>query len=79
MVLTPEQASQISPVFHGVWGRRLFKCLEAITGLDKVNGTHQRVEDLEVPPGPDFAKAIMDDYFHVGSQGTANGGENQVS
>jgi len=61
MVLTPEQASQISPVFHGVWGRRLFKCLEAITGLDKVNGTHQRVEDLEVPPGPDFAKAIMDD------------------
>ena len=61
MVLSPEQAARISSLFKGSGGRILFRCLEKFTGLSKVNGTHQRVEDLHIPPGPDFAKGIMDD------------------
>lgn len=61
MVLTPEQAGELAPVFEGKWGRRLFKIAEHLTGLDKVNATHQRVEDSGIAPGPDFAKGIMDD------------------
>ena len=61
MVLSAEQARELTPLFEGKKGQRLFRIVEKLTGLDKVNGTHQRIEDAGIPPGPDFAKAIMDD------------------
>lgn len=70
MVITPEQAPQLSPVFKGRWGRLLFKLALWLTGINKVNRLHQNVEDLGVPPGPDFAKGILDDVkidFSIGN------------
>ena len=60
MVITPEQAPQLSPVFKGRWGRLLFKVGLFLTGIDKVNRLHQYVEDQGTAPGPDFAKGILD-------------------
>jgi putative hemolysin len=70
MVITPEQAPQLSPFFKGRWGRLLFKIGLKVTAIDKVNGLHQRVEDLGTEPGPDFAKGILDDVqidFSIGN------------
>ena len=69
MVITPEQAPELSPIFAGKRGKLLFKLGLKITGIDHVNETHQRVEDLGIPPGPDFAKGILDDVkvdFRIG-------------
>lgn len=70
MVITPENATQLSPIFAGKRGKLLLKIGLWITGIDKVNRTHQNVEDLGVEPGPDFAKGILDDVqvdFRIGN------------
>jgi len=61
MVITPEQAADLSPVFKGRWGKLLFSLALKATGIDHVNETHQRVEDAGITPGPAFAKGILDD------------------
>lgn len=63
MVITPEQAHELSPVFKGKRGKFLFKLGLWITGIGKVNTLHQAVEDQGAEPGPDFAKGLLD---HVG-------------
>ena len=70
MVITPEQAPELSPVFKGRLGRLLFRICLKVTGIDRVNRLHQRVEESGVQPGPDFARAILDDAgidFAVGN------------
>lgn len=70
MVITPEQAPQLLPVFKGRWGKLLFKLGLWFTGIDKVNATHDRVEKAAIAPGPDFAKGILDDIdvdFSIGN------------
>lgn len=62
MVINQQQAAEsFSPIFKGFWGGLLFKAVLAVTGIDKVNRTHQNVEDAGTEPGPDFAKGILDD------------------
>lgn len=70
MIITPEQAPQLSPVFKGSMGRLLFKLGLAVTGIGRINHTHHRVEEAGIAPGPDFAKAILDDFgidFSIGN------------
>ncbi len=70
MIITPEQATALSPVFKGKMGRVLFRVAERVTGIDNVNATHDRIEKSGAAPGPDFAKAIMDDIevdFRIGN------------
>ena len=70
MIITAEQAPTLSPVFQGKKGRLLFNLALRITGIDNINGTHDRLEKAGVPPGPDFAKGILDDIdvdFQVGN------------
>lgn len=64
MVITAEQAADLSPIFKGRWGKLLYKVALAVTGIYHVNNAHQHVEDLGIPPGPDFAKALLD-YFDL--------------
>jgi len=70
MVITPEQAPELLPIFGKKGGKLLFKIGLKLTGIDKVNSTHDRVEKLGIDPGPDFAKAILDDVgvdFNIGN------------
>ena len=70
MVITPEQAPQLIPIFKGKRGKLLFKLGLKLTGIDKVNATHDRLEKAGVTPGPDFAKGILDDVgvdFRIGN------------
>ena len=70
MVITPEQAPQLHPIFGKKGGKALFKFGLWLTGINKVNSTHEHVEKLGIPPGPDFAKAILDDVgvdFRIGN------------
>lgn len=70
MIITPEQAPELLPVFKGSMGRLLFKLGLAVTGVGKINDTHDRVEKAGIAPGPDFAKAILDDFgidFGIGN------------
>lgn len=60
MVITPENATQLSPIFKGKRGKFLLNLGLKITGIDNVNQVHQAVEDLGIEPGPDFAKGILD-------------------
>lgn len=60
MVLTPEKAAQISPLFKGKWGRFLYRAALRVTGIRYVNLIHGNVEKLGIEPGPDFAKGILD-------------------
>ena len=60
MIITPEQAHELSPVFAGRRGKLLFRLALKITGIDHVNDLHQAVEDQGIPPGPDFAKGLLD-------------------
>ena len=59
-VLTAEKAAQLFPVFQGKKGKLLYKIALKATGIDFVNFIHQNVEDQGIPPGPDFAKGLMD-------------------
>ena len=70
MVITPENATKLSPIFKGKRGKLLLKAALRITGIDHVNQIHQHVEDLGVEPGPDFAKGILDEIkvdFRIGN------------
>ena len=70
VVITPEEAVQLSPLFKGRAGRLLFSLALKVTGIDHVNQLHDRVSKSGIPPGPDFAKGILDDAgvdFAVGN------------
>jgi putative hemolysin len=60
MIITPEQAPELHPVFGKKGGKFLFKAALKVTGIDHVNMIHDRIEKAGVQPGPDFAKAILD-------------------
>lgn len=69
-VITAKDAGDLSPAFKGFWGRLWFRILLKVTGIDKVNAIHDRVEAAGVQPGPDFAKGILDDVgvdFAIGN------------
>ena len=59
MVITPENAPKLSPIFSGKRGKLLLKLGLKITGIDHVNEIHQWVEDQQVPAGPEFAAALL--------------------
>ncbi|MBO5562679.1 MAG: 1-acyl-sn-glycerol-3-phosphate acyltransferase [Bacteroidales bacterium] len=69
-VITPsEAADHLSPVFKGKWGELLFRIAERMTGIDKVNRLHDKLEKENIPFGPDFAKGILDEIgvdFRIG-------------
>jgi len=68
-VITPEEATNLSPVFKGRAGRLLFRAGLALTGIGKVNDLYDRVQARGCTPGPDFAKGILDDagiVFRIG-------------
>jgi putative hemolysin len=70
MIITAEQAPSLSPVFEGRKGRLLFNLALKVTGIGKINLTHDRQEKAGLAPGPDFAKGILDDIgvdFQVGN------------
>lgn len=60
MIMTAEKAAEISPIFKGKRGKLLFKAAMRLSGIYQVNDIHQKVEDLGIEPGPDFAKGILD-------------------
>ena len=60
LVLTPEKAAELFPFCRGRFGRILYKVALKFTGIDNVNRIHDNVDKLGIPPGPDFAKGIMD-------------------
>ena len=70
VITAPEAAERISPIFKGKWGKLLFEAGLRLTGLDKVNAIHDRVEGAGIPYGPSFAKGILDDVgvdFRIGN------------
>ena len=69
MIITPEQAPELSPIFNGKRGKLLFKLGLWMTGIGKVNRLHQAVEEQGIAPGPDFAKGLLDQLgvdFRIG-------------
>jgi putative hemolysin len=60
MVITPENATRLSPVFKGKRGKLLLKLGLKLTGIDHVNEIHQWVEDQGIAPGPAFATALLE-------------------
>ncbi len=70
MVLTPEKAAEISPIFKGRMGKLLYKVGLRITGIHHVNRLHEEVEKMGIPPGPEFAKRLLDQMeldFRIGN------------
>ena len=69
-VITHEKAAnELSPIFKGWKGKLLYKVGLKLTGIDKVNDTHNRVGEAGIPDGPEFAKGILDDVgidFRIG-------------
>ena len=61
VISAEEAAERFSPVFKGRAGRLLFNAAAAVTGIDNVNRTHDRICKAGVPFGPDFAEAILKD------------------
>ena len=61
MIITADQAPTLSPVFQGRKGKLLYNLAMRITGIRKINLTHDRVEKAGIQPGADFAKGILDD------------------
>lgn len=59
-VFTASDAENVSPVFRGKAGHVLFAILSWITGVRKVNRLYDRIAP-HCPPGPDFARAILDE------------------
>ena len=70
VILTEKEAAErLSPVFQGRRGRWLFHVAARVTGIDKVNALHDRVDSAGTPYGPDFAKGLLDDLgidFRIG-------------
>ncbi len=60
VVITPEDAVKLSPVFKGKFGGLFFKIALKFTGIDHVNELHDYVSKQGTEPGPDFAKGILD-------------------
>ena len=60
MIFTPEVAADLFPFLRGKWGKLLYKPCMYISGIRYVNQIHDAVEKLGIAPGPDFAKAILD-------------------
>ena len=71
VVITQQQAAdRLSPVFAGRKGKLLFNLAAGITGIDKVNDIHDRVDKAGTPWGPEFAKGILDGVgvdFRIGN------------
>ena len=70
IITAQEAAERISPAFQGRKGKLLFNLAARATGIDKVNALHDRVEARGIPPGPAFAKGILDDVeidFRIGN------------
>ena len=71
VVITQQQAAeQLSPVFAGRKGKMLFHLATRLTGIDKVNDIHDRVDKAGTPWGPAFAKGILDGVgvdFRIGN------------
>lgn len=59
MVITPENAPELSPIFKGKRGKFLLKAALWLTGINRVNDIHQWVEDQHIPAGPEFASALL--------------------
>ena len=69
VITAEEAAASLSPIFAGRKGRLLFNMAAALTGIDNINGTHERLEAFDLD-GPDFAKGILDDIdieFRIGN------------
>ena len=68
VVITPQDAAKRFPsVFKG--RKWLFHLAAWLTGIDKVNAVHDRVDKAGTPYGPAFAKALMEDIeidFRIG-------------
>ena len=68
VVVTPQDAAERFPsVFKG--RKWLFHLATWLTGIDKVNAVHDRVDKAGTPYGPAFAKALMEDIeidFRIG-------------
>ena len=68
VVITPQDAAERFPsVFKG--RKWLFHLAAWLTGIDKVNAVHDRVDKLGTAYGPDFAKGLMQDIeidFRIG-------------
>lgn len=60
LVLSAEQAAELSPLFKGKLGRILYKLALRVTGIGYVNQIHDAVDKAGIAPGPDFAKGIID-------------------
>ena len=58
-VFSASDAAKLSPLFRGKAGQVLFRIVEKITALDRVNRLQDRLE-ATCPPGPDFAKVLLD-------------------
>lgn len=72
VITAQDAAREFSPIFNGKRGEFLFRIVTGVTGIAKVNAIHDRVEAAGIPPGPDFAKGILDDMevdFAVGNPG----------
>lgn len=70
MIITAEQAPELSPIFKGKRGKFLFNLAARITAIDKVNLSHDALEKAGVQPGPDFAKGLLDSFgidFAIGN------------
>lgn len=59
-VITPQEAEKLSPLFKGKAGRVLYHIATRVTGIERVNRMHTRVEDTGVT-GPGFAAGILND------------------
>ena len=69
LITAQEAAEHISPVFRGKWGKFLFDFALRVSGINRVNDIHDRVEAAGIPYGPPFAKGILDDLgvdFRIG-------------
>ena len=68
VVITPQDAAERFPsVFKG--RKWLFHLAAWLTGIDKVNAVHDRVDKLGTAYGPDFARGLMQDIeidFRIG-------------
>ena len=60
MIFTPEVAADLFPFLRGKWGKLLYKPSLYLSGIYHVNQIHEAVERQGIAPGPDFAKAILD-------------------
>lgn len=70
MIITAEQAPELSPIFKGKRGKFLFKLATRLTAIDKVSLSHDALEKAGVQPGPDFAKGLLDSFgidFSIGN------------